>query len=156
MALRNLRKLPDPLLRKISRPIEKIDDRILMLIDDMIETMYHEKGVGLAAPQIGVLKRLVVIDIGEGPIPLINPKVIETSGKQKDTEGCLSVPGKIGIVERPEYVKVSALNENNYEFLIEGEGLMARALLHEIDHLDGRLYIDIAEEVMDADGEEIQ
>jgi peptide deformylase len=156
MALRNLRKLPDPLLRKISRPIEKIDDRILVLIDDMVETMYHEKGVGLAAPQIGVLKRLVVIDIGEGPIALINPKVIETSGKQKDTEGCLSVPGKIGIVERPEYVKVSALNENNEEFFIEGEGLMARALLHEIDHLDGRLYIDIAEEVMDADGEEIQ
>lgn len=115
------------------------------LIDDMLETMYEADGVGLAAPQVGVLKRIVVIDIGDGPIILINPKIVETSGSQTGTEGCLSLPGKAGTVTRPNYAKVVALDEDMNEIEVEGTELLARALCHECDHLDGKLYIDLVE-----------
>ncbi|APH15003.1 peptide deformylase [Clostridium sporogenes] len=142
MAIRNIRKYGDELLRKKSRKIEKIDDRILTLLEDMVETMYSAEGVGLAAPQVGILKRVVVIDVGEGLIKLINPEIIETEGSQKDVEGCLSVPGEQGEVERPYKVKVKALNEKGEEIVLEGEELLARAFCHEIDHLDGVLFVD--------------
>ncbi|ENJ9652472.1 peptide deformylase [Clostridium botulinum] len=142
MAIRNIRKYGDELLRKKSRRIEKIDDRILTLLEDMAETMYSAEGVGLAAPQVGILKRVVVIDVGEGLIKLINPEIIETEGNQKDVEGCLSVPGEQGEVERPYKVKVKALNEKGEEIVLEGEELLARAFCHEIDHLDGVLFVD--------------
>lgn len=142
MALRNLRTTGDDILRKKCRKVEKIDDRLLTLIQDMKETMYKADGVGLAAPQIGVLKRLAVIDVGEGPITIINPEIIEKEGSYIDIEGCLSIPGRQGNVERPERVKVKALNEKGEEVIIKGEGLLARALCHEIDHLDGILFID--------------
>ncbi|GAA0061783.1 peptide deformylase [Clostridium sp. CTA-1] len=142
MAIRNIRKYGDELLRKKSRKIEKIDDRILTLLEDMAETMYSAEGVGLAAPQVGILKRVVVIDVGEGLIKLINPEIIETEGSQKDVEGCLSVPGEQGEVERPYKVKVKALNEKGEEIVLEGEELLARAFCHEIDHLDGILFVD--------------
>ncbi|KOM96654.1 peptide deformylase [Clostridium botulinum] len=142
MAIRNIRKYGDELLRKKSRKIEKIDDRILTLLEDMVETMYNAEGVGLAAPQVGILKRAVVIDVGEGLIKLINPEIIETEGNQKDVEGCLSVPGEQGEVERPYKVKVKALNEKGEEIVLEGEDLLARAFCHEIDHLDGVLFVD--------------
>ncbi|ACA43676.1 peptide deformylase [Clostridium botulinum] len=142
MAIRNIRKYGDELLRKKSRKIEKIDDRILTLLEDMVETMYNAEGVGLAAPQVGILKRAVVIDVGEGLIKLINPEIIETEGNQKDVEGCLSVPGEQGEVERPYKVKVKALNEKGEEVVLEGEDLLARAFCHEIDHLDGVLFVD--------------
>ena len=115
------------------------------LIEDMIETMYESMGVGLAAPQVGILKRIVVIDVGEGPIIMINPEILETSGSQTGEEGCLSVPGKSGIVTRPNYVKAKALDENMEEYIIEGEELLARAICHEIDHLDGHLYVEKVE-----------
>ena len=118
---------------------------LLNLIDDMLETMYEADGVGLAAPQVGVLKRIVVIDIGDGPIILINPKIVETSGSQTGTEGCLSLPGKAGTVTRPNYAKVVALDEDMNEIEVEGTELLARALCHECDHLDGKLYIDLVE-----------
>ncbi|NFR26374.1 peptide deformylase [Clostridium sporogenes] len=142
MAIRNIRKYGDELLRKKSRKVEKIDDRILTLLGDMAETMYSAEGVGLAAPQVGILKRVVVIDVGEGLIKLINPEIIETEGSQKDVEGCLSVPGEQGEVERPYKVKVKALNEKGEEIVLEGEELLARAFCHEIDHLDGVLFVD--------------
>lgn len=142
MALRNIRTLGDDILRKKSKKIEVINKRILTLIEDMKETMYEAHGVGLAAPQVGILKRLVVIDVGEGPIVLINPEILETSGSQLDEEGCLSIPGREEEVERPNYVKVKALNEKGEEIIIEGEELLARAMCHEIDHLDGVLFID--------------
>ncbi|MCR1935478.1 peptide deformylase [Clostridium tepidum] len=142
MAIRNIRKYGDDLLRKKSRKIEKIDDRILTLLDDMAETMYSADGVGLAAPQVGILKRAVVIDVGKGLIKLINPEIIETEGNEIDLEGCLSVPGQQGEVERPYKVKVKALNEKGEEIILEGEGLLARAFCHEIDHLDGILFVD--------------
>ncbi|NFN87604.1 peptide deformylase [Clostridium sporogenes] len=142
MAIRNIRKYGDDLLRKKSRKIEKIDDRILTLLEDMAETMYSADGVGLAAPQVGILKRVVVIDVGEGLIKLINPEIIETEGTETDVEGCLSVPGEQGEVERPYKVKVKALNEKGEEIVLEGEGLLARAFCHEIDHLDGILFVD--------------
>jgi peptide deformylase len=142
MALRNIRKYGDDILRKECREINKIDDRLLTLIEDMKETMYEADGVGLAAPQVGILKRLFVIDIGEGPIVFINPKIIETSGTQTDEEGCLSLPGETEEVVRPNYVKARALNEKGEEFEIEAEELLARAILHEYDHLNGTLFID--------------
>ena len=120
--------------------------RTKILIGDMLETMYESNGVGLAAPQVGVLKRIVVIDVGEGPIVLINPQIIESSGEQTGEEGCLSVPGKFGIVTRPDRVKVRAFDENMNEFEMEGEGLLARAFCHELDHLDGKLYVELAED----------
>ena len=131
-------------LRKKSREVEKIDDRILTLLDDMAETMYDANGVGLAAPQVGVLKKVVVIDIGDGLIELINPVITYKKGEQIDAEGCLSVPGRSATVSRPEKVMVRALNRKGEEINIEGTGLLARALCHEIDHLSGTLYIDNA------------
>ena len=119
--------------------------RTKILIQDMLDTMYEALGVGLAAPQVGVLKRIVVIDVGEGPIVLINPEILETSGEQTGEEGCLSVPGKSGQVTRPDYVKVRALNEDMEEIELEGTGLLARAFCHEIDHLDGKMYVDLVE-----------
>lgn len=142
MALRNIRLEGDEILRKKSRKVEEINERILTLIEDMKETMYHADGVGLAAPQIGILKRIVVIDVGNGPITLINPEIIKEEGSQIDYEGCLSVPEEQGKVDRPYKVKVKALNEKGEEIELEGEELLARAICHEIDHLNGVLFID--------------
>lgn len=132
----------DTILRKKSKIVKAVDGKILSILDDMAETMYTEQGVGLAAPQIGILKRLAVIDVGDGLIKLINPIIIETSGEQQALEGCLSIPDITGVVIRPQKVRVSALNENGNEIELEGEDLLARALCHEIDHLDGILFID--------------
>ena len=145
MAIREVRKIGDEILGKQCKEVKKMTIRTKILIGDMLDTMYEKMGVGLAAPQVGILKRIVVIDVGEGPIVLINPEIIETSGEQTGEEGCLSVPGKWGIVTRPNYVKVRALNEEMEEFEIEGEGLLARAFCHEIDHLDGKMYTDLVE-----------
>ena len=141
MALRKIREIGDPILNKTCKEVKEITDRTKDLIDDMFETMYEAQGVGLAAPQVGILKRIVVIDCGDDPLLLINPEVLETSGEQTGQEGCLSVPGKAGIVTRPNYAKVKAYNEDMEEFIVEGEELLARALLHETDHLDGHLYV---------------
>ena len=145
MALRKIREIGDPILNKTCKEVKEITDRTKDLIDDMFETMYEAQGVGLAAPQVGILKRIVVIDCGDDPLLLINPEVLETSGEQTGQEGCLSVPGKAGIVTRPNYAKVKAYNEGMEEFIVEGEELLARALLHEIDHLDGHLYVEKVE-----------
>lgn len=145
MALLNIRELGDEVLRKQCKEVKAMTPTIETLIEDMFDTMYEASGVGLAAPQVGIQMRLCVIDCGDDPLVLINPKVIETSGSQTGYEGCLSVPGKSGVVTRPDYAKVEALNENMEEVIIEGEGLLARALLHEIDHLDGIVYVDKVE-----------
>lgn len=145
MALRTVRIMGDDVLRKKCREVKEVNDRIRTLIDDMFETMYETNGVGLAAPQVGVLKRIVVIDVGEGPIVMINPVILETSGEQTGDEGCLSLPGKSGVVTRPNYVKAHAFNEEMEEFEIEGTELLARAICHECDHLDGILYVDKVE-----------
>ncbi len=142
MAIRQLRFAGDPVLRKRSREVENINDRIKILLEDMVETMYENNGVGLAAPQVGILRRVIVVDVGDGPIKLINPEIIEKKGESLDAEGCLSVPNEFGNVLRPEYVKVEYLNEEGEKKLIEGEGLLARALCHEIDHLNGILFTD--------------
>lgn len=145
MALRTIREMGDEVLTKKCREIKEMTPRIKELIEDMLETMYEANGVGLAAPQVGVLKRLVVIDTGEGPIVLINPVIVETAGEQTGEEGCLSLPGKSGIVTRPDYVKVRAYNENMELFEAEGTELLARAFCHELDHLDGQLYVEKVE-----------
>ena len=145
MALRTIRVEGDPVLTKISRPVYKMTPRIHDLIADMLDTMYEAMGVGLAAPQVGILKRVVVIDVGDGPIILINPEIIEKSGEQTGDEGCLSVPGMSGQVTRPDHVKVKALNEDMEEVVYEGEGLLARAFCHELDHLDGHMYTELVE-----------
>ena len=145
MALRTIRVEGDPVLTKISRPVDKMTPRIQDLITDMLDTMYEAMGVGLAAPQVGILKRIVVIDVGDGPIILINPEIIEKSGEQTGVEGCLSVPGMSGQVTRPDHVKVKALNEDMEEVVYEGEGLLARAFCHELDHLDGHMYTELVE-----------
>jgi peptide deformylase len=145
MAIRNIRTIGDTTLTKKSKEITEITPKIKVLIEDMLDTMYEAQGVGLAAPQVGILKRLVVIDVsaeGDSPIILINPVIVETSGEQTGEEGCLSVPGKSGTVTRPNYAKVMALNENMEEITVEGTELLARALCHEIDHLDGVLYVE--------------
>jgi peptide deformylase len=142
MAIRNIRKIGDEVLRKKSKKVDEINDRVLVLLKDMQDTMYAADGVGLAAPQVGILKRIAVVDVGHGPINLINPEIIQTEGEYLDEEGCLSIPGEQGKVLRPEKVKVRALNEKGEEFELEGEGLLARALCHEIDHLDGVLFVD--------------
>ena len=145
MALRNITNYKtDDILRKKSRPVEKIDERILQLLDDMAETMYKGNGAGLAAPQVGILKRIIVVDIGDGLIKLINPEILEQQGQQQDEEGCLSVPEIIGEVKRPYKVKVKGLNELGEEIEIKATGFLARAFCHEIDHLDGILFIDKA------------
>lgn len=148
MALREIRLDNDPILRKKSKEITEITDRIKILLDDMIDTMNEAEGVGLAAPQVGILRRAVVIDIGEGPIKLINPVILETKGEVIDIEGCLSIPGRSGTVNRPEWVKVKYIDIHGKEKVLEGSGLLARAICHEVDHLDGILYTDkIIEEV---------
>ena len=145
MALRTIRVQGDSVLTKKSRTVDKMTPRIGELITDMLDTMYDAMGVGLAAPQVGILKRIVVIDVGEGPIVLINPEILETSGEQTGDEGCLRVPGMAGQVTRPNYVKVKALDVNMNEQIYEGEGLLARAFCHEIDHLDGKMYTELVE-----------
>lgn len=145
MATRTIREYGDEVLEKECKEVTKVSLRTKILINDMLDTMYEAMGVGLAAPQVGILKRIVVIDIGEGPIVLINPEIIETAGEQTGEEGCLSVPGKSGVVTRPNYVKVRAYNEEMEEVEYEGEGLLARAFCHEIDHLSGKLYVDRVE-----------
>jgi peptide deformylase len=146
MAVREVREMGDPILNKVCKEVKELNERTLELIDDMFDTMYETNGVGLAAPQVGILKRIVVIDTtGEDPVLMINPRIIETSGEQSGWEGCLSVPGKYGMVTRPNYVKAVAYNENMEEFTIEGTELMARAICHELEHLDGHLYTERVE-----------
>lgn len=145
MAIRNLRYEGDPILRKTSKEVKEVTPKIRELIDDMLETMYEANGVGLAAPQVGVLKRIVVIDVGEGPLVMVNPQVVKTSGSQTGDEGCLSVPGKAGTVTRPDEVTVRFMGEDGEWYELEGRELLARAICHECDHLDGKLYIDIVE-----------
>ena len=140
MAIREIVKEGDEILTKVCRPVEKIDERVLTLLDDMADTMYACDGVGLAAPQVGILKRIVVIDIGDGLLELINPEIIEESGEQREVEGCLSVPGVSGYTVRPHTVTVKATDRYGEEFVIRGEGLLARAFCHETDHLDGKLF----------------
>ncbi len=143
MAIRVIREMGDRILNKTCRPIDKMTGKIADLIEDMIDTMYESNGVGLAAPQVGILKRIVVIDVGEGPYVLINPVIVKKSDEeQTGEEGCLSVPGKAGIVTRPNVVTVRALNENMEMYELTGEGLLARAICHECDHLDGILYVE--------------
>lgn len=144
MAIRNIRKNGDSVLRKKCKIVDEINPRIITLLEDMIETMYDADGVGLAAPQIGILKRIFVIDIYDdyGPRVFINPQILEKKGSQIDEEGCLSVPGEAAEIERADYVKVKAFNEKGEEFILEAEGLLARAIQHENDHLEGVLFID--------------
>ncbi len=143
MAIRKIRLEGDPVLGKKCRPVEKMTDKIHELIEDMLDTMYELNGVGLAAPQVGILKRIVVIDVGDGPIVLINPQILETDGEQTGDEGCLSVPGMAGEVTRPNYVKITALNEDMETFEAEGTELLARAFCHELDHLEGIMYTSL-------------
>ena len=155
MALRKIRTMGDECLTKVCKEVKEVNRRTRDLIEDMIDTMYEANGVGLAAPQVGILKRIVVIDVGEGPIVMINPVILETSGEQTGEEGCLSVPGKGGTVTRPNYVKAKAFDENMEEYIIEGEELLARAICHECDHLDGHLYVEKVEgELRDVQYEE--
>lgn len=145
MALRTIRVEGDPVLGKVCRKVTEVTPKIVTLIDDMLETMYEANGVGLAAPQVGILKRIVVIDVGEGPIVMINPEIIESDGEQTGDEGCLSVLGKAGQVTRPNYVKARFMGEDMNEYEIEGEELLARCICHELDHLDGHLYLEKVE-----------
>ncbi|NLL79665.1 MAG: peptide deformylase [Clostridiales bacterium] len=155
MAIRNIREIGDEVLTKKCKEVKEMTDRTRELIDDMIETMYEANGVGLAAPQVGILKRIVVIDTtGEGAIVMINPRIVETSGEQIGYEGCLSVPGKTGVVTRPNYVKAVALDEEMQPFEIEGTELLARAICHELEHLDGHLYVEKVEGELQDVGEE--
>lgn len=149
MAIRGIRLFGDEVLRKKSKEVQKVDDRVRQILKDMVETMYNtENGGGLAAPQIGILKRLVVIDMGTGLIQLVNPKIIKEEGEQMVIEGCLSNPDVWGKLKRPYKVEVSALNEIGEEIVISGEGDMAKCLCHEIDHLDGRLFTDLVEKYL--------
>lgn len=148
MALRNIREIGDEILYKKAKEVREITEKTRELIDDMLETMYEADGVGLAAPQVGILKRIAVIDVTaeqDSPIVLVNPEIIHTEGEQRGSEGCLSVPGKAGIVTRPNVVRVRAFDKDMQEFEIQGEELLARALIHEIEHLDGQLYVDKVE-----------
>lgn len=154
MALREIRKKGDEVLRKISKPVTQVNQKIQELLDDMLDTMYEADGVGLAAPQVGILKRIVVIDVGEGPLELINPEKLEESGEQLHVEGCLSVPGVYGEVKRPERVVVKALDRNGKEQRIEATGMLAIAMCHEIDHLDGIIFEDRVIRYVDVNKEE--
>jgi peptide deformylase len=149
MAVRNIVQEGDEVLTKVCRPVEKFDDKLGTLLDDMYETMKDE-GVGLAAPQVGILRRAVVIDVGDGRIELLNPVIVEQSGKQEGAEGCLSCPGQYGIVVRPMHVKVKAQDRHGKFFKIEGEELLARAFCHEIDHLDGIMFKSRATRMLDS------
>ncbi len=146
MAIRKIRHEGDDVLRKISKPVKEMNDRTRVLIEDMIETMNDAQGVGLAAPQVGILKRIFVVDIGDGPIAMINPEILETRGEQVGDEGCLSIPGHYAEVKRPNFVKVKFHNIDMEEVVLEGEGLFARAVLHENDHLNGVLFVDHVDE----------
>ena len=156
MAIRNIREIGEEVLGKNCKMVTEMTPRTRELIEDMLDTMYEANGVGLAAPQVGILKRIVVIDVtGEDPYILINPRIVETSGEQTGMEACLSVPGKTGQVTRPNYVKAVALDVNMKEFELEGTELLARAICHELDHLDGHLYVEKVEgELQDAVNEE--
>lgn len=146
MAIRNIREFGDPVLEKKCKEVKEMTPRIKELIEDMFDTMYEAYGVGLAAPQVGVMKQIVVIDTtGEDPHVLINPRIIETSGEQTGHEACLSLPGKTGTVTRPNYAKVAALDENMQPYELEGTELLARAICHEVDHLSGKLYVELVE-----------
>ena len=145
MALREIRVEGDSVLTKVCKEVKEITPRLQDLIDDMIETMYEANGVGLAAPQVGILKRIVVIDVGEGPIVMVNPRIVAQDGEQTGDEGCLSVPGKAGCVTRPNYVMARFFDEEMNECEVEGEGLLARAICHELDHLEGHLYVEKVE-----------
>ena len=145
MALREIRVEGDLVLTKVCKEVKEITPRLQDLIDDMIETMYEANGVGLAAPQVGILKRIVVIDVGEGPIVMVNPRIVAQDGEQTGDEGCLSVPGKAGCVTRPNYVMARFFDEEMNECEVEGEGLLARAICHELDHLEGHLYVEKVE-----------
>lgn len=145
MALRQIRIMGDKVLEKKCREVTEMTPRTQELIQDMLDTMYDAEGVGLAAPQVGILRRIVVIDVGEGPLVMINPQIVETSGSQTGSEGCLSLPGQAGIVTRPDYVKVRALNEKMEEYEVEGTQMLARAICHECDHLDGIMYVSKVE-----------
>ena len=151
MAKLKIVKMGDEILRKVCRPVEKITPRTIMLLDDMIETMRDANGCGLAAPQVGILRRIAVVEVEEGQvIEMINPKIIAYAGEQNDTEGCLSIPGRWGITKRPMHVTVRAINRHGEEFEVSGSELLARALCHEIDHLDGKLFIDCMIEELEA------
>lgn len=149
MALRNIVKFGDDVLRKKCREVTVFDDKLWVLLDDMYETMQSANGVGLAAPQVGILRRVCVIDVGEGPIELINPVITSMRGKQRAVEGCLSAPGQWGYVTRPAKVKVTALNRYGKEVKYEGTELLARAFCHEIDHLNGVIFTDLADEMVE-------
>ncbi len=141
MAIRKIREMGDKILTMSCKEVKEMTPRLKELVEDMLETMYDVYGVGLAAPQVGVLKRIVVVDVGEEPIVLINPRIVDKSGEQTGDEGCLSIPGKVGVVTRPQYVKVAALNKHMEPIEVEGRDLLARAICHELDHLDGVLYV---------------
>lgn len=154
MAIRNIVLETDALLRKTSRPVEKFDERLWVLLDDMLETMQQANGVGLAAPQVGILRRAVIIDVGDGLYEMINPKIVWTSeDTQEDAEGCLSSPGEYGMVTRPMSVKVEYQDRNGKHCVVKGTELFARAICHECDHLDGRLFKDLATEMLEPDEE---
>ena len=148
MAIRQIRMRDDEILRKRCKEVTKFDEKLGILLDDMYETMTKADGVGLAAPQVGILKRVVVIDVGNGRIELINPEIIETEGEQDGAEGCLSFPGLFGNVKRPYKVKVKALDRNGRKFIVEGEELLARAFCHECDHLDGHVFTELVTEYL--------
>lgn len=155
MAIRKIREIGDEVLRQECKDVKTMTLRTKILINDMLETMYDAMGVGLAAPQVGILKKIVVIDVGEGPVILVNPEIVESDGEQTGEEGCLSVPGKSGQVTRPNHVIVKALNEDMEEITVEGTELFARALCHEIDHLHGHMYVELVEgELHDVEYEE--
>ena len=151
MAIRSIVKVGDPVLSKKCREVENIDDRIITLLDDMIDTLYDSGGVCLAAPQVGVLKRIAVIDVGDGLIELINPEIVSTEGTQNDLEGCLSLPGKWGYVERPKKVTVRAMDRTGDVYEYEGKDLLARAFCHELEHLDGILFSSHVTEFVEPD-----
>lgn len=153
MAIRNIRKYGDEILRKKAKNVKVFDDNLRILLEDMAETMKDANGVGLAAPQVGILKKVVVIDLGEGLIELVNPEIISEEGEVVEVEGCLSIPGVNGEVARPRKVKVRAMDRNGKEFDIEGEGMLARAFCHEIDHLNGILFIDKVIKFVNPDSE---
>ena len=149
MAIREIRKYDDPALYKVCRPVEKFDERLVELLDDMVETMYQANGVGLAAPQVGILRRVVVIDVGDGIIELVNPRILRTAGSETTSEGCLSFPGEYGLVERPTEVEIEAEDRHGKTFRMTGHDLLARAFCHETDHLDGKVFKTIAIEMLD-------
>lgn len=151
MAIREIVKEGDDILTKVSRKVEKFDEKLHQLLDDMHETLIESNGVGLAAPQVGILKRVCIVDTGDDLVELINPEIIETSGEQEGPEGCLSCPGKLGIVKRPQFVKVKAFDRSGKEFIVAGEDLKARAFCHEIDHLDGVLFLTKVTKMIEED-----